>query len=582
MVEIVRLSIPFDKRPRRAFVVAAAVLISLAVLRAAPARAASTFYVSLSGSDANPGSLAAPWRTLAKGLVSLFPGDTLLVRGGTYVEQIRTVTYRPATPADPILVAAYPGERPVVRGVLQIRSANYWTFDGINATWDLAANTSDDPVVKIMQGVGWTFKNAEVSGARSYAGIFVGSGVVGQPSNWRISGNCIHHTYGVHPPFQDHNLYIGLKTEDQPGPGIVERNIFYNALNGDNIKVGGGGVGGAEDVLIRNNTLYEASQNARVIGATTRTTFERNLMVKATGKWWYPNLRGQDVTGAGNIAHDNAGFSAERFLKSTNSSRPIIDGGGNLFGVDPQFSSLVCTGFRPQSAQLKPYGRWAPSGDPLSGDWNGDSTETAGFRRGNVWYLNNGFDGAPEITFAFGRATDRPIVGDWDGDGIDTAGIVRGNVWYLNNGSDAIADVSFAFGKTTDRPIVGDWDGDGIDTAGVVRGNVWYLNNGSDTIADVSFGFGRATDVPVVGDWNGNATDTAGIVRGNVWYLNNGSDATADISFAYGSATDVPVVGDWDGDGHTTVGVVRATVWFLRNVNAAGPHDVTFSDEEWL
>ncbi|MEX2554703.1 MAG: hypothetical protein WEB06_03620 [Actinomycetota bacterium] len=559
-----------------------AVLVSLAVLRAAPARAASTFYVSVSGADANAGTLGAPWRTVGKGLASLFPGDTLLVRGGTYVERITSVVYRPATAGNPITVAAYPGEVPIVKGVLQIRGSNYWTFDGINAMWDPATGTPSDPLVKIMHGVGWTFKNAEIWGARSYAGLFVGSTVVGQPSGWRIAGNCIHDTYAAHPPFLDHNLYIGLKVEDQPGPGIVERNVMFNASNGENIKVGGGSEGGAEDVIIRNNTLYNASQNVMVVGATTRTTFERNLMGKSTGKWWYPNLRGQDVTGANNIAFDNAGFLAERFLKSTNSPKPIIDGGGNLFGVDPKFNALGCTAFRPQLSGLKMYGRWAPSGDPLSGDWDGDGTETGGFRRGNVWRFNNGFDASPEIEFAFGRTTDRPIVGDWNGDGIATPGVVRGNLWYLNNGFDAIADISIAYGKTTDRPVVGDWNDDGTDTPGLVRGNVWYLNNGTDNIADVSFAYGQPTDVAVVGDWNGDGADSPGVLRGNTWYLNDGFGPYAAITFAFGAATDVHVVGDWDGDGHTTVGVVRGSSWFLRNTNAAGAHDITFSDEAWL
>ncbi len=264
--------------------------VSVAVSLPTPARAATTYYVALSGSDANPGSFASPFRTVAKGLRALFPGDTLLVRGGTYVERITTVVYRAGTVGNPIRAAAYPGERPVIKGVLQIRNADHWTFDGISVVWDAAS--IEDPAVKLMHGVGWSFINAEVWGARSYAGIFVGSGEVGEPANWRIAGNCIHDTYAAHAPFQDHNLYIGLKLEDQPGPGVVERNILFNASNGDNIKVGGGGEGGAEDVIVRNNTLYNASQNAVIIGATARTTFERNLMSKSTGKWWYPNLRG--------------------------------------------------------------------------------------------------------------------------------------------------------------------------------------------------------------------------------------------------------------------------------------------------
>ncbi|MGH2795971.1 MAG: right-handed parallel beta-helix repeat-containing protein, partial [Actinomycetota bacterium] len=435
------------RKGRRHAMMALAVVLTVAVFfPATPARAANTYYVSTTGTDSNPGSFVQPFRTVTKGLRALFPGDTLFVRGGTYVERVTSVIFRAGTAGDPIRAAAYPGERPVIKGVLQIRNADHWTFDGINVLWDAAS--IEDPAVKLMHGVGWSFLNAEVWGARSYAGIYVGSTQVGEPSSWRIAGNCIHDTYAAHAPFLDHNIYLGLKAEDQPGPGVVERNILFNASNGDNIKVGGGGEGGAQDVIIRNNTLYNASQNAVVIGATKRTTFERNLMGRSTGKSWYPNLRGQTVTGAGNIARENAGFAAAKFLASTNSTRPIVDGGGNVFGADPKFASLGCGRFKPQNAALKMFGRWSPSGDPVVGDWSGDGSDGVGFVRGGVWHLGNDFSRAPDHVFAFGRVTDVPVVGDWDGDGTQTPGLVRGNVWYLNNGFDGFSEVPpFAYGN---------------------------------------------------------------------------------------------------------------------------------------
>lgn len=80
--------------------------------------------------------------------------------------------------------------------------------------------------------------------------------------------------------------------------------------------------------------------------------------------------------------------------------------------------------------------------------------------RGNVWYLNNGLDGAAEITVTYGSSSDFPVVGDWDGNGTQTPGVVRGNKWFLNNAFDSSGDVPvFAFGLPSDRKIVGDWDG---------------------------------------------------------------------------------------------------------------------------
>ena len=74
--------------------------------------------VSPTGSDANPGTASQPWRTFTKALRSLQPGDALYARGGgTYTERVEPAL-TPASAVKPILVAAYPGERPVIRGVL--------------------------------------------------------------------------------------------------------------------------------------------------------------------------------------------------------------------------------------------------------------------------------------------------------------------------------------------------------------------------------------------------------------------------------------------------------------------------------
>ena len=52
--------------------------------------AAATYYVAISGSDANPGSQQEPWRTVQKAADSVLPGDTVLVGAGTYPELVKT------------------------------------------------------------------------------------------------------------------------------------------------------------------------------------------------------------------------------------------------------------------------------------------------------------------------------------------------------------------------------------------------------------------------------------------------------------------------------------------------------------
>jgi hypothetical protein len=45
---------------------------------------ATEYYVSTTGSDSNPGTLAAPFASLQKGADTAVAGDTVWIRGGTY------------------------------------------------------------------------------------------------------------------------------------------------------------------------------------------------------------------------------------------------------------------------------------------------------------------------------------------------------------------------------------------------------------------------------------------------------------------------------------------------------------------
>lgn len=89
-------------------------LLALALLWCVPLRAA-TYYVSTAGSDANDGaSVDSPFRTIQHAVDGAVAGDTILVRGGTYREDVEMNTGGTAT--QPIVLSAYPGEVPVIKG----------------------------------------------------------------------------------------------------------------------------------------------------------------------------------------------------------------------------------------------------------------------------------------------------------------------------------------------------------------------------------------------------------------------------------------------------------------------------------
>jgi hypothetical protein len=354
-------------RLTRAGLALAAVAMSVlpVVLPAAPASAAGrVFAVAPTGSDAAAGTLADPWRSVAKAMAALRAGDTLYLRGGVYEERIggNSVNFLRVSPGLPdarVSVLAYPGERPVIRGLLWLRSPDFWTVSGVHVTWS-DRNAPDEHMVRIKDGRGWVFENAEVWGARSYANINVLSTVAGLPADWSIRNNCIHDNVGDpgHGTTRDQLLYIHTGTS--AGAGTIERNLLFNAPRGKGIKLAGPDPGtGSANVVVRHNTVANTYKPGIVVGwATTGSQIYRNLVVGTRDK---SLIRGYQLTGAGNRAWDNAGFAGPRVVASDSGyPQQVADLGGNVL-ADPRFDSTNgCGGFRPGSAAVAGYGHLAP------------------------------------------------------------------------------------------------------------------------------------------------------------------------------------------------------------------------------
>lgn len=84
-----RLEMLVNRTSFRKLLGKAAVLSFMAVGLGGHALAA-TYYVSPSGSDTNPGTQSAPWRTIGKGATNAVAGDTVIVTAGTYGEKVGT------------------------------------------------------------------------------------------------------------------------------------------------------------------------------------------------------------------------------------------------------------------------------------------------------------------------------------------------------------------------------------------------------------------------------------------------------------------------------------------------------------
>jgi hypothetical protein len=123
---------------------------SLVITRYAPAVTASTggaFYMSPTGNNSTGnGTIGNPWRTFTPFLDVCEPGDTLLVRGGSYSgsDMGNWEIDRSGTSSAPITIAAYPGETPVINGYstrycFNFIGASYVVLEGLTLVgWDQA------------------------------------------------------------------------------------------------------------------------------------------------------------------------------------------------------------------------------------------------------------------------------------------------------------------------------------------------------------------------------------------------------------------------------------------------------------
>ena len=92
-----------------------AILAVMSMLLSTQASHAATFYVATYGDDANAGTEELPFQTIQRGAWALSAGDTLIVRGGTYLETLFWVIPSGTSWSQPVTVQAAPGETVVLQ-----------------------------------------------------------------------------------------------------------------------------------------------------------------------------------------------------------------------------------------------------------------------------------------------------------------------------------------------------------------------------------------------------------------------------------------------------------------------------------
>lgn len=307
----------------------------------------TTYYVSPTGNDGHSGTAEQPYRTLTHAFEQLRAGDTLFVLDGEYLEQVENPELAAGTPSAPIRVQAAPGSRPLLRGLLWMKNPHYWIIDGLNVTWH-EKNKSSQHLIKFSGGSHWSYTNAEVSYAQSYAAILVTEG----STHWTLRGLFVHDTLPTHGKYQDHLIYISGGSE-----GLIERNVLINSPNGRAVKIGSSEPDHPErpgNIHVRLNTMFNnvGPSNIQLSYDAHDVHIYRNIMSLAAEE----NVATYELTGANNKVYDNIGWDSLGVIEP---SSGLIDGGGNQY-VDPRFVDPWNSNFQPQSGEASLYGRYAP------------------------------------------------------------------------------------------------------------------------------------------------------------------------------------------------------------------------------
>jgi hypothetical protein len=130
---------PFPRSFERRYQALKYTVLGGALLAACSNTFGATYHVSPSGNDGNPGTQAAPWKTIGMANRTLVAGDTVLIHAGTYGDQIRParsgtsdsarIVYRVYGDGD-VILTGFPGAMGPGEGAIALGLRTYVTVDG--------------------------------------------------------------------------------------------------------------------------------------------------------------------------------------------------------------------------------------------------------------------------------------------------------------------------------------------------------------------------------------------------------------------------------------------------------------------
>lgn len=246
-----------------------------------PLSTGQAFYASPTGSDANPGTLTAPWRSVTKAN-SLQPGQILYLRAGTYGARGTTALDFSArgTAGAPITVAGYPGDgRPLIQGRLYmsgdfIRLTNV-IIDGPTGNVG-GPGPGGEAITIVLKGSFNELSNAEVRFDQWHAGV----GVDGA-DHYIVMNNYIHDNGGYLGDYSksdaqwntSHGMYNSPSSYGLVANNVIEHNDAKGLM----------GRHDANHIIVVNNTVVANGRFGIDVAESTRDWILANNILLNNG-----------------------------------------------------------------------------------------------------------------------------------------------------------------------------------------------------------------------------------------------------------------------------------------------------------
>jgi hypothetical protein len=251
-----------------------------------------TYYISPSGSDEKPGTLAEPWKTLQKAFDTAIAGQTVCLRGGVYPQYVgasagfNQVEKRSGAPEKPILFTNYPGEIAEIHGSTKVYGS-YITFRGTpNDTRHCSAT---HPCGLIFEGSSGyvlggvvvccaagtnphfvTFDHVEIRKGTFHAGFYE------EGCNNAITGSYVHDN-GIQNRNEDNGIYWSVTPPGCTNGGLIANNLVeHNFSKGIQLYDSGSTTEPAFVTVIENTSVNNGSVGALVWG--DHNVFVNNIL----------------------------------------------------------------------------------------------------------------------------------------------------------------------------------------------------------------------------------------------------------------------------------------------------------------